>query len=327
MGKILQHQVRFLLLFPVLCVAPLAFGQSGTISGTVVNTNGGAVANADVDLLLDQRGPDQQTKSGSDGTFSFSIIAPGPYRLTFHALGFAVKTLAGELHAGEGVTLPKIELTVAVRTSDMNVTASIAEIAEAQIKAEEKQRILGILPNFLANYDKNPAPLTAKQKFELTSKTFLDPVPFVIGGLVAGVGQAQNTHKGFGQGGDGYAKRYGAAMAEFATTDLLDHAVMPSLFRQDPRYFYKGTGSTGSRFWYAVSRSVICRGDNKKEQFCYSRVFSRVAASEISNLYYPAADRNSQGAVLQNAFLGIAGDAAGNLFREFIAPKLSRKKP
>jgi hypothetical protein len=82
--------------------------------------------------------------------------------------------------------------------------------------------------------------------------------------MAAGVSQAQNTNKGFGQGAEGYAKRYGAAYADFATSLLLEKVALSTVFKQDPRYFYKGTGSNRSRFFYAVSRSVICQGDNRK---------------------------------------------------------------
>ena len=302
-----------------------AFGQQGSIDGTVADTNGGSLANAAVQLSLDGRGPDLATQSGDDGGFSFSNVDPGAFHLTFSAPGFAAKTVAGELHAGEKLTLPKIPLLVEILTNEVNVTVTAFEIAEAQIKVEEKQKVLGIFPNKLASYDPNPAPLNARQKFELTTKTVLDPTSFVINGIFAGVGQAQNTNKGFGQGGQGYAKRYGAGLADFVTSELLVHAAMPTVFKQDPRYIYKGTGSRKSRALYAIGRAVVCRGDDKKTQFCYSRVFGTLGAGEITNLYYPSADRDRQGDVLENAAFGLAGEALSNLVREFLALKLSRK--
>jgi hypothetical protein len=302
-----------------------ALGQQGSIDGSVVDTTGGSVAKAAVQLSLDNRGPDRATQSADDGGFSFSNVDPGPFHLTFSAPGFAAKTLAGELHAGETLNLARTSLMLEIRTNEVNVTVTAAEVAEAQIKVEEKQKVLGIFPNNLAIYDPNPVPLNARQKFELTSKTVLDPTSFIINGIFAGVGQAQNTNKGFGQGGQGYAKRYGAGLADFVTTELLVHAAMPSVFKQDPRYIYKGTGSKQSRVLYAMSRAVVCRGDDKKTQFCYSRVLGTIGAGEITNLYYPSADRDRQGPVLENVAFGLAGEALSNLVREFVAPKLSRR--
>src|SRR6185295_12060853 len=115
--------------------------------------------------------------------------------------------------------------------------------------------------------------------------------------------------------------------ADFVTRRLLDKVVVPTIVKQDPRYFYKGTGTKRSRVYYAISRSVICRGDNKKAQFCYSRLISRFASGALTNLYFPRADRNSPGIVLEHAAIGIGGNAVGNLFQEFIARRLTRRKP
>ena len=125
------------------------------------------------------------------------------------------------------------------------------------------------------------------------------------------MGQIEHTRKDFGQGVEGYAKRYGASYGDFVVGVLVNRAVMPILFKQDPRYFYKGTGSTRSRFFYAVSRSVICRGDNKQDQFCYSNIVGRFATGFLVNLSYPAADRNSPGQTLENGAIGIGGRAPG----------------
>jgi len=191
---------------------------------------------------------------------------------------------------------------------------------------EEQQRLLGVLPNFFAAYDRDAAPLNAKQKLELTAKTWFDPSSFVVEGIIAGVWQAQNTHKGFGQGAQGYAKRYGAGFADYGTSLLLEKVVTTTIFKQDPRYFYKGTGTKPSRAFYAISRTFVCRGDNKKDQFCYSSFVDRLGTGFVTNYYYPAADRDKAGVILRNSAMGIGFDALGNLFQEFAARKLTRNR-
>jgi hypothetical protein len=111
------------------------------------------------------------------------------------------------------------------------------------------------------------------------------------------------------------------------TRRLIDKVMMPTVFEQDPRYFYKGTGTTRSRFCDALSRSVICRGDNKQPQLCYSSLISRFAAGALTNLYFPPADRNSSRVIFEDGAIGIGGNAVGNLLQEFIVRKLTRKKP
>ncbi|MEO8257724.1 MAG: carboxypeptidase-like regulatory domain-containing protein [Acidobacteriota bacterium] len=315
-----------MLLLLSLAVASPALCQQGTISGTLVDTSGALVAHAQVTLLLDGRDGDRQTESTEEGGFSFSNVDPGRYQLSISAPGFAVKVVSGDLGAGRDVRLPRIALAAGIFSTQVDVTPAESDTA-TQVKVAEQQRILGLLPNYFVTYDPNAAPLTATQKFELTWKGFVDPAAFIGTGVSAGIAHTQNLYRGFGRGGRGYAKRYGADYAALVTRRLLDKFVVPTIVKQDPRYFYKGAGTRRSRVSYAISRSVICRGDNKKAQFCYSSLISRFAAAALTNLYFPPADRNSPGIVIEHAAIGIGGNAVGNLFQEFIARRLTRQRP
>jgi len=306
----------------VLCAAE----QGGTIMGTVVDTNAAPVAHATVKLSLDAREPDRESQSSDAGEFAFPNVPPGPFHVTVTAPGFSVKTIAGELRDDEAVKLPPATLAVAAFDTAVDVMPTQAEIAQAQIKQEEKQRIIGIFPNYFVNYDADAAPLNVSQKFELTWKGFVDPVVFITTGIGAAIDQARHLNKGFGEGGSGYLKRYGASYADFATERVIGKVLMPTLFKQDPRYFYKGTGGVRSRFFYAVSRAVICRGDNKEPQVCYSSLISHIGADVLTNYYYPPIDRDSARQVFETTAIGIGSRAVGNLFQEFIARKLTRKK-
>jgi hypothetical protein len=104
---------------------------------------------------------------------------------------------------------------------------------------------------------------------------------------------------------------------------MIGGAILPSLLKQDPRYFYKGTGSTRSRILYALANAVICKGDNGHWQANYSGILGALAAGGISNLYYPASSRNGAGLTFENTLIGIGGSAVGNLFQEFLVRKLT----
>ena len=108
---------------------------------------------------------------------------------------------------------------------------------------------------------------------------------------------------------------------------MIGGAVLPSLFKQDPRYFYKGTGTTRSRVLYAVSMSVICKGDNGHWQLNYSGILGGLAAGGISNAYYPASNRDGATLTFENALIGIAGSAVQNIFQEFLVRRLTPKVP
>jgi hypothetical protein len=211
--------------------------------------------------------------------------------------------------------------------AEVQVGVSPIEVAEEQIKAEEKQRVLGVLPNFYVSYVPDAVPLNSKQKFELAWKSVLDPFSFVFVGGVAGVEQAQDHFNQYGQGAQGYAKRFGAGFADTVTSTFIGSAILPSLLKQDPRYFYKGKGSMGARVLYAIANSVICKGDNRRWQANYSSILGSLAAGGISNLYYPPNDRNGAELTFENAAIGIGGSAVSNLFQEFIIRKLTPKLP
>ncbi len=221
--------------------------------------------------------------------------------------------------------VPRIALAVATAVTDVEVTMTQIEVAQEQIKVEEKQRVFGAIPNFYVSYIPDAAPLTSKQKFGLAWKSTIDPVNFVIVGGIAGVEQANNYFSGYGQGAQGYAKRYGAAYADSAVGTFIGSAILPSLLKQDPRYFYKGTGSKRSRILYAMANAVICKGDNGHWQANYSNILGSLAAGGISNLYYPASDREGAELTFQNALIGIGATAAQNLFQEFLVRKLTPK--
>jgi hypothetical protein len=304
---------------------------AGIINGTIVDDTGAAIASARITLSHDDGFvPAVDVLSGADGQFSFSNVPPGQFRLTVSVPGFADQTVSRILATGEISNLPPIRMTLALSALAVDVTATRVELAQRQIEAQEQQRLLGVVPNFFVSYDLAALPLTAKQKFELTGKARLDPVQFGVVGIVAGVQQARNAFSGFGDGAEGYAKRYAAAYATVLTRSLLTQALLPSLFKQDPRYFYKGTGPWTSRMVYALSSAVIAKGDNGRWQPDYSGILGSFAAGALSNLYYPAEDRKGVRLTLENTAIGIAGLAAGRLAQEFLFKKVtshSRKSP
>ena len=297
----------------------------GSVSGTIVDASGAVVAGARVTLSVEGQTQNQETRSGTDGQFFFPRVAPGPFQLAISAIGFGTKTYAGTVRASEVETVPQIALSVADTVTEVQVGLSQIEVAQEQVKFEETQRVLGAIPNFYVSYVPDAAPLTAKQKFHLAWKTAVDPFTFAVVGGIAGVQQAQNHFAAYGQGAQGYGKRYGADYGDIVVGTFVGSAILPVLLKQDPRYFYKGTGSKSSRFFYAIANSVICKGDNKRWQVNYSNIFGNMAAGAISNVYYPAQDRDDAALTFENAGIGIGATAIGNLFEEFLVKKLTPK--
>jgi hypothetical protein len=294
----------------------------GSISGTVLDPDGDALAGAEVHLngasLLSER----KATADIEGYFSFTGLPPGDYSLSLSAIGFEPEIKPLRLGQNEQMETP--DVTLRVGASDMvNVTLSQHDVAEEQIHAEEHQRIAGVIPNFYVTYDWRAAPLSAGQKYKLAWRASIDPADFIISGIIAGVEQATNAFPGYGQGAAGFGKRYGASLADGTVGTFLGGAVFPALLHQDPRYFYKGTGSVWSRALYALATAVICRGDNGKWQLNYSSVLADVASGAVSNLYYPASDRNGATTTVEIGLLNAAEDGFSNLLQEFVFNRVS----
>lgn len=299
---------------------------AGTISGSVVDGSGAAVVGAHLRLSGEMAAPSEEVVSDDEGQYLFPSITPGSFELTASAGGFAPATFAGTLHSGESFIVPPLALTVASNATEVRVSMSRVEIAEAEIKEEEKQRVLGVVPNFYVTYDPAALPLTPGQKFELAWKATLDPISFGLVGGTALMQQASDSWNGYGQGAQGFAKRYGANYADLVTGTFIGSAILPSVFKQDPRYFYKGTGSKKSRLAYAVANAFICKGDNRRWQANYSSLLGGLAAGGISNLYYPSADRGVE-LTFENTLIGIGTTAAANILQEFVIRRLTPHAP
>ena len=301
----------------------------GRIHGVIAGRDGAVYEGAHV--ALDETAPPGQpaitTASDSDGRFSFNDVPAGPFRLTVTAEGFAPQVATGVLGSGEIYDARTIVLPLNAASSEVRVNASQQEIAQEEFKQEETQRVFGAIPNFYVSYVPNAPPLSRKQKFDLAWKSSIDPTTFVLTAAFAGVEQAENTFSGFGQGAQGYAKRYGANYADNFTGAMIGSALLPVLLRQDPRYFYKGMGTVRSRILYAIANGVVCKGDNGHWQANYSGILGGLAAGGISNLYYPAANRNGVGLTFENAALGLAAGAVQNLLQEFVVRRFTPRIP
>lgn len=299
----------------------------GNVSGTVLDATGTPVAGARVIFTREALSPAVETLTEQDGHFSFSNVAPGPFNLNITLAGFKTKTVSGNQHEDKGDLEPAITLELAPIVTDVSVRLTTEEIATEQIKVQEQQRLLAVIPNFYATYVADAVPMSTKQKFGLAWKAAIDPTSFLIAGIIAGGEQASNSFPGYGQGAVGYANRFGAAYGDFFIGTYVSNAILPSLLHQDPRYFYKGTGTIKSRVLWALARSVMARGDNGKWQPDYSGIGGSLASGAISNLYYPEGSRHGFETTLNNTLIGIATGAGVNIMQEFLFRKLTPKKP
>jgi len=196
--------------------------------------------------------------------------------------------------------------------------------AEQQIKEQETQRVVGVLPQFNISYRSDAVSMTARQKITLSFRSATDPVAFGIA-AVAGGYKELSSDSGFEWGAKGYGERAGAAYLDSFTGNLLGNGILPALLHQDPRYFRLGHGSTTHRVLYALMTNVMCKHDNSgRWEPNISNVGGNIAGGAISNLYYPSTGNSGISEAFTNGMLVTAEGGFGSLFDEFW-PDVSRK--
>ncbi len=257
---------------------------------------------------------------------------PAPQSFEFwHALKTLGVPTELVVYAGEGHSFQKQKDRVDVLRRTVNwfdEYLKVPSTAAEQLKQEEKQRILGFIPEFNISNISDAARLSGKQKLHLAFKSATDPFAFLTAGIDAGLSQRSNDHPGYGQGMQGYGKRFGASYADSFDGAIIGNGILPSLLHQDPRYFRKGVGNFRNRLLYSMLSTVRTRSDDGRWQPNYSNLLGNLAAGGISNLYYPEADRGA-GLTFERALTVSAEGAMGAVLYEFwpdVARKLSKRK-
>jgi len=299
---------------------------AGNVSGTVIDKEGALAVGAKVQISGDKV-PTQEVVSGDNGEFSFSNVPPGAFHLTVSAPGFNTQEFSGDLAPGQAYVVPPIVLPVAEAVTEVRVGGDAAEVAEVEVKQELQQRVFGIIPNFYVTYTTDPPPLFAKQKFQLAWRSVIDPVTLAGVGFLAGVEQAGDQFGGYGQGAAGYGRRFGAAYGDVVFGTFIGSAILPTVLKQDPRYFYQGTGTKKSRLLHAIENSVVARNDvSKKWEPNYSGIIGSFAAGAISYTYYPVSDRNT-GLYVENSLIRLGESSVAGIIQEFVLRKFTSHVP
>lgn len=293
--------------------------ELATVLGTVTDINDQPVADANVSLNGPQASDLRTVTTSSLGLFEFDDVAPGiSYQVTVSATGFELwKSPLIVLQPGQREHLDVSNLRILELQTTVTVSPeSSDEIAIQQVKAQEKQRGFGIIPNFFAVYDPNPAPLTAKLKFDLAFRVLRDPFTLAGVAMIAAGGQA-GGNPAYVQGIRGYGERFGANYANQVTAIMVGGAILPSLLHQDPRYFYQGSGTRTSRTLHALSNLFITKGDSGKTEPNFSSLGGDLISATIATSYYPEQNEEAK-AVLEGFAINTAVHAAVRLLQEFV---------
>jgi hypothetical protein len=300
-----------------------ANAKTGSIRGTVTDVGDDPVSDASV-VLHGPAGERLAAETKDDGSFAFSNVTPGiVYQINATAEGFAEWSSSVTVEPGQENILSEVKLPILAVQRAVTVNYSSKEVAAQQLKMEEHQRVLGFIPNIFVTYEPHPEPLTAKMKFHLAYKGLTHPTFFAFEASWAGVEQAAHMTD-YRLGARGYGERFGANLASGASEGLFANAILPSLLHQDPRYFYRGSGTKGSRAWHAILAPFVCQGDNGKSQPNYSQMGGSLISASLSNTYYPNSQRGP-GLVFTNFGTSMGLHVALGLAQEFILGKFTSR--
>lgn len=181
----------------------------------------------------------------------------------------------------------------------------------------QTKRILGVIPNYRSvSADTQLPPQSFKDKFWLATQDSFDYSSFILAGAIAGVGQAQNSYPEFHQGAAGYGRYFWHSFADQAVGNYFTEAIVPSLTKEDSRYYTLGHGNFFHRSGYAVSRLFITRTDSGGRTFNFSEIGGNLAGAAVSDTYYPSRERTWT-KTQQKWFLQVGLDGVFNVCKEF----------
>ena len=239
-------------------------------------------------------------------------------------------TSAAQETAPSNPPAPPPAQTMQAQPTDQSKDAQANKKTSDNNEGTSKDRLFYTLPNFLTLENAGHVPpLTVGQKFKVVARGSFDYIQIPWYAALAGISQAENSESGYGQGAVGYGKRFGAAFGDGTIENFMTGAILPSLLRQDPRFFQQSEGTFWHRTGYAISRIFITRTDSGNQQFNFSEICGSAAAAAISTYsYHPSADRTlSNTASVWGTQVGY--DTITFVFKEFwpdIRRKLGKKK-
>src|ERR1700737_724263 len=165
--------------------------------------------------------------------------------------------------------------------------------------------------------------LKLKDKFVLFVQNSFDPVTFLSVGFNAGLDHAENSDSHYGQGAEGYGRRFGAEFVGQASSTFFKDFAYPTIFSEDPRYYRLARGPAGKRLLHSMEHVLVAHRDNGKRMFNFSEWLGTTSTVVLSNTYRPDNERGF-GPAAQSVVYSVLQDMAFDALREFW-PEISKK--
>lgn len=183
---------------------------------------------------------------------------------------------------------------------------------------QQPKRIMGWIPNYRAvSVGAKPPPPSFKEKFAIGTQNTFDYSAFIFNAVDSEIPYVSKSYPEFGNGWVGYGRYYWHGFVDKGIGNYMTDTIVPTLTRQDSRYYALGRGHWYVRALYSYTRVLITPNDAGRNTFNYSEIVGKGAAAGLGNLYYPARYRDwtktGQRWLVQVAIR----DGGFNVFREF----------
>jgi hypothetical protein len=170
-------------------------------------------------------------------------------------------------------------------------------------------------PRGVSKSNMTPSPMTNREKFHYYVETTYGPTSLLRSAFSASISQARDSQPEWGQGMEGYGKRFASKFGNHAIKRTIQHSLV-TLWHEDPRYYRSERTGFWPRTGYAITRTFVIRTDAGREKFNDSRVIATVTASLISRSWHPEDDRTWRSGI-ESAGKSLAIDVGMNVLKEF----------
>lgn len=169
----------------------------------------------------------------------------------------------------------------------------------------------------------NWRPLSTREKFGFFLNHTYSPRTFADAAVDALKNTMRNNNPQYERGFMGLGQRYGVNLGTSETEVFFERFLVPSMLKQDPRYFRNPSLPFTRRALYSMSRVLITRADNGRETANTSRILGAAASQALSDLYVPGRGQGMH-PILGRVSFDLMRDAGFNLIHEFW-PDLRRR--
>jgi hypothetical protein len=188
--------------------------------------------------------------------------------------------------------------------------------AESSSQPNQAQTSLPDAPSASQRASSNGGSLTLGERFSIYGHALTRPYTVVGPALGAGIGQWEDEPPEWGQGVEGYARRFGSGMGRHFIAETIRFG-FAAADGEDPRYQRSDETGVWDRARHAIVETFTSQTSSGTRIPAFSRFAGVYGAAFISNTWYPDS-RATTGYALRRGSTALGSSLGFHLFEEFI---------